>query len=135
MSFANNDGTVGAPVFTNFSLSDGGSSGQTEADVNSAFVLLPNTEYFFSVTAPSTTAWQYTTNQGYNSSLGVTLPTNDVAYKIVGGTTTYFSLANGPQLIYVEANAVPEPSSLCLLAVVGIGACLYVRRSRRAQPV
>lgn len=137
INLRNADGTVGSVLFSNFTVSDGGAQfgNQTEADANVPFILAPNTSYYFSVSAVTSTAWDFSLDTTYLSRLGVTIPpTGSAAYKVatIGGAKTYFTLDQGPQLIYVVASAVPEPSSLCLFSLAGLGAFVMMRRARSA---
>ena len=139
INLRNADGTVGLPVFTSFTSDhDFTGSGQTEADASSAFTLLPNTGYYFSVTAPTMTGWSYTTATTYNTADGVTAPATDTDYKTLNGTTSYFNMTQGPQLILIDAvpvasGNVPEPSTVSMLALAVGGTLLVVRRSRGAK--
>lgn len=130
----NADGTVGLSLYTDFALANDAASGQTNAVPNTPFVLLPNTGYWFVVTATAGTAWGYTTGASYASLYGVTQPASNVAYKTTdnGLTSSYFSLADGPQLLRVDAVAlaIPEPSPVWWFAAVVGSVFLRKRWSR-----
>lgn len=130
----NPDGTVGAALFSSFTLINDAPSGQTNVFPTLPVVLLPDTGYWLIVSATTGTGWTYTLGSGFNSSLGVTVPADPVAYTMrADGSSAYFTLAQGPQLLRVDATAttvpvVPEPSSWCLLALLGSSLGFALRR-------
>lgn len=111
---------------------------QTTADTTSPISLAANSRYWLVLSSggATTTYWSApdVVANGYieKDALGLSLATDArSAYKTVGATTTYYSYAAGPQLIYIDA--VPEPSSVVLLALAGAGALSIVRRVRTAK--
>lgn len=142
--YANNPAT-NTPVTTlslaNFTLQNtpsGSRIGQTTATPTTTTILTANTRYWLVLAAPnaaSTVNWNAPNPATYQatSALGVTLPATNTAFETSNGTTTYFDFADGPQMIYLEAFAVPEPSTYALLALGGVGAFLFVRRGRTAK--
>ncbi len=135
---ATNSPLVASPItFTldnNTALASGAAGfGQTTAIPSAAMVLTPLTRYWLVLTDVSTVYWDYTSSSAYNSALGVTLPTTNTSYKTSGGTTTFFSLASGPQQFVLDATAVPEPSSVVLLTLAGAAAFLLALRARSAK--
>jgi hypothetical protein len=127
----NPDGTVGATLFTAFSLSGGfGPFGiDTKATATSPYVLQSHTGYWFVLTAPAggQLDWDYSSSPDYTSAYGVSLPASRVAFDITDGVTAYYDLSDGPQFMRVEATAVPEPSglTLCTLGTLIGAGCWY----------
>ena len=102
--------------------------GQTQALPSASMLLAPNTRYWLELSGASTVYWDYTNSTTYASALGVTLPTTNTSFE-TNGATTYFTLAQGPQQFVLDVNAVPEPSTYCLMAVAGLALVVSRKRS------
>lgn len=145
MNLYANDPATNAPVttlslasFTLTNIATGSAQGQTTATPTTTTLLAANTRYWLVLAAPNATStvyWNYPNATGYtaNSALGVTLPATNTAFESDGTTATFFTFADGPQLLYLEATAVPEPSTYAMLALGGVGAFFLVRRTRTAK--
>ena len=145
-----NTALLAAPLYT-FSLTDNTKAGTGFGDPTFGVVtatptasvpLLANTRYWLvltygpvsdptgSVVYPN---WDYTASASYfsNNQYGVTLPTANASFStnVTTGTNEYSSLADGPQLVII--NAVPEPSTYCLLAVAGLAFVVSRKRLRK----
>lgn len=131
----NADGTLGSALFADFTVGFDSTSSVTTATVNGSFTLQANTGYFFVLSSGTTTniEWTYTSSTDYASAFGATLPATNTSFFTTGGTTVYRTLAQGPQEIQVNGNAlpaVPEPSAgmfMGLVFTVGAGAILRRR--------
>ncbi len=110
--------------------------GETTATVPTAGLALatlaPNTRYWLVLTNSTAVAWSYTTNTTYGSALGYSLPGSSTVITDENGGTTYnLSDGDGPQQFVL--NVVPEPSTVALLAVAGLGAFVVAHRRRAAS--
>lgn len=130
----NGDGTVGATLFGDFTVTYDAASGNATAAANTPFTLQANTGYWLLLGGGgSLVGWDYTVSSSYVAAFGITLPGSMVAYFAGGGDEGYFSLADGPQLLEVNGVAVPEPSTVALAALAGgIGVLAHLRRRSRA---
>ena len=94
--------------------------------------LAPNTRYWLVLTNSTAVAWSYTTNTTYGSAMGYSLPgSSTVVTDENGGTVYNLSDGDGPQQFVL--NVVPEPSTVAMLAVAGLGAFVVARRKRAAS--
>jgi hypothetical protein len=135
----NTDGTFGSALFADFTLSYNPTDDVETATANSDFTLQANTGYYVVLRNPNQDIqWDYTKSVNYASELGVSLPASgDDSFVLAkngsGGTsTTYFTLADGPQFIQVNGQALPaaptpEPSTWALMALAG-ASLFFVRR-------
>jgi hypothetical protein len=108
----NANGTVGTPLFTNFTVTHGGQSLITTATANSAYVLQANTSYWLVLTTPPTAEfvlWNYGSST-YASSLGVTIPAQRASFYREDGQNYYFDLEEGPQELRVTGFAATPPA-------------------------
>ena len=129
----NANGMVGATLFTAFTLAYDSASQVTTATVSGAFTLQAASGYFFVLSTGTTSnlEWSYTSSTDYAAAFGATIPTANSSFFTSGATTTYYTLANGPQQIQVNGiagPAVPEPSTWALLGFGGLGVCVLARR-------
>lgn len=145
LHLSNADGTIGATIPVSFTLSNVSSHapagqvdsfGQTTATAAAPIALVPGATYWYVLTAPTQTAWSYSTNTAFTSNYGFSFPTTNTAYEAGGpsnnGDGIYFNLSDGPQLINING-VVPEPSSYCLMAIAGVATLVLVRRVRQAK--
>lgn len=143
VSLYGNDPVNNTPVavaLASFTLFQNGQN-VTEADTNATTILTASTRYWLVLNAPTaadTVRWAYYNSAGYaaNSLYGVSLPEANTAFKTMNGVTTYFTFSQGPQSIYLDADAVagvPEPSTYAMFAVGGVGAFLFMRRARKMK--
>ena len=136
----NADGTVGTELFDDFALTFDSTSGVSSATVDGSFSLQANTGYWFLLSNPDLTEWDYTSDPGYSAQSGAVLPEIDTAYSFYEGTAGYFDLSqgeySGPDLIQVNGQplSVPEPSTAALIGLACVGG-LNVLRRRRAEAV
>ncbi len=135
----NSDGTIGALLFSNFSVSYNYGANVLTATATQSFLLQPDTGYFFSLlsnSADNYVSWigaSYSPagSYPYTSDAGATLPPTNTDYIRGSGYTAYYDLQPyGPQLIEVEA--VPEPSTWALLGVSALGV-VVARRWHASQ--
>ncbi len=134
----NADGTLGASLFTGFSVGFNSASTVTTATVSGAFTLQANSGYYFVLTSGggSTVEWSYTSSTDYASAFGASLPATSASFFVTGNTTVYRSLAAGPQEFQVNGSAlpaVPEPSASVLLGLALTGGAALLVRRRSAQ--
>lgn len=124
----NADGTVGTPLFTDFSVSFNSNTNLTTVTPNTPVVLGPNAGYWLLLSSPSSSNlhWDYSKASGYFSQDGVTLPADHTSVITDSSGTGYYTLLNGPQMLQVNGTAVPEPSVLALAAASTLG--LLLRR-------
>ncbi len=119
-------------------------SGLTTASTVAPVVLTAGTRYWLVLSSPSGSTvvnWNYanydTANPDYykfTSTGGVGLPATDTSYELNSPTTagySFYDYTDGPQSLII--NAVPEPSSFCLLGLAGAGAFLLACRARSAK--
>jgi hypothetical protein len=132
----NTDGTLGAELFTGFSLTFDSVSDVTYATVTRSFTLQADTGYWFVLSNPTSTEWDHTSTPGYSSKNGATLPEADTTYTVKGSTASYSNLVGGtnpgPDLIQVNGQAlpVPEPSAMVLVGLACAGGSVFWRRRR-----
>ena len=109
----NADGTVGTPLFTDFTLIHGGDTLITRASANSAYVLQANTAYWLVLTTPPSAEfvlWNYTPSPNYTSALGVTIPALRASFYREKGENFYFALEEGPQELRVTGYSAAAPA-------------------------
>ncbi len=127
----NADGTLGTSLFSGFTVGFDATSTVTTATPTTAFILQPNTGYYFVLSTNSSTnlEWTYTSSTDYAAAFGATIPAADSSVFFTGATAVYRSLAAGPQMFQVNAAAVPEPSADVFLGfALAIGAGVLARR-------
>ncbi len=134
-----NSGTPGTTVLTTFTIPTI-PSGTTYSDETftptSSVMLSANTSYWFilSASGTDTTAfyrWGYTDSTSYTGSGSI----GEIGVSQDNGSTwTTHPLSYGPEILQVNTAAVPEPTSLVLMALaVPAIACGY-RARRKARP-
>jgi hypothetical protein len=109
----NADGTVGSPLFSNFTLTANNSSFTTTAAANAPFVLQANTGYWLILGVPpgvEFVLWNYTPSSTYTSGLGVTIPAARASFYREDGKDNYFALAEGPQELRITGSAAMAPA-------------------------
>jgi hypothetical protein len=109
----NADGTVGTPLFTDFTLIHGGETLITKASANSPYVLQANTAYWLVLTTPPSAEfvlWNYTPSPNYTSALGVTIPASHASFYREDGQNYYFALEEGPQELRVTGYSATPPA-------------------------
>ncbi len=133
----NTDGSVGSSLFSGFSLSFDSTMDTTTATVTGAFTLQANSGYYFVLNSNSTSniEWSYTSSTDYAAAFGASLPVTKTSFDSVSGTTVYYNLSDGPQLIQVNGTAlaaVPEPSAYAFMGLALAGGVVLLARRRRA---
>ena len=111
----NADGTVGAVLFSDFTVEDGGTTLLTRAIANSAVVLQANTGYWLVLSAPpdeEVVIWNFTKSSAYNSAFDVTIPPQRASFYRENGQNYYFALTEGPQELRVTGSAVTPPAPM-----------------------
>ena len=132
----NADGTLGTELFDGFTLTLDSTLGIAFAQVDGSFSLQADTGYWFVLSNPDVTEWDFTSSTGYSTQDGATLPEVDTSYVLYEGTTYYFDLSqgedSGPDLIQVNGQPlpVPEPSTVAFMGLACSGGLVFLRRRR-----
>lgn len=132
----NADGTLGTELFDGFTLTFDSTSNITSATVNGSFSLQAETGYWFVLSNPDSTEWDYTSSPDYSARYGAALPEINTSYSYYEGQAFYFNLSqgaySGPDLIQVNGQplSVPEPSTAALIGLACSGALAFLRRQR-----
>jgi hypothetical protein len=108
----NADGTLGTPLFTDFTLTPNNQTFTTTATANAAYVLQRDTGYWLVLVSPPATfvLWNHTGATTYTSALGVTIPAQRASFYREDGQNNYFDLDEGPQELRVTGFAATPPA-------------------------